>query len=260
MNLLLRMDSPGESPGAHPVSRADPVSRPESGQGSGVLSPEDFRRLTDVSRETLARLECYAALLRKWNRAINLVGAGSLRDPWRRHFLDSAQLLPLLPPVPGGRDRILMDLGSGAGFPGLVLAILGAGRVHLCEADRKKAVFLREVARETGTRVRIHDRRIEDLAPFPVDAFTARACAPLARVLSYAAPFLAGGGSEVSGGGQNRSETPGVALVLMGRTLDRELTDSAKQWNMRVERIASRSDPRSIILRFTRRSQEDSNP
>lgn len=221
-----------------------------------ILTPEAFRRQTNVSRETLERLERYDAMLRKWNRAINLVGSGSLRDLWRRHFLDSAQLLPLLPPPPEGRDRVLMDLGSGAGFPGLVLAILGVGRVHLCEADQKKAVFLREAARETGTEVCVHDRRIEDLAPFPVDVVTARACAPLARVLAYAAPFLSGAAHECPGGGRDRPEAEGVVLILKGRGIDQELTDSANLWNMRVERIASRSDPRANILRFTRRSQE----
>src|SRR5437868_14658573 len=97
------------------------------------LSSQDFARLTNVSRETLARLEAYAALLAQWNERINLVGRDSLRDIWRRHFLDSAQLLPYLP----AETRSLIDLGSGAGFPGLVLAILGVAGVELVESDAR---------------------------------------------------------------------------------------------------------------------------
>ena len=110
------------------------------------LSAEAFRAAANVSRETLERLKRYAVLLEKWNRAINLVARGSLIDIWRRHMLDSAQLWPLLPAARGRPHRIL-DLGSGAGFPGLVLAIMGVPErtveVHLVESDEKKAAFLR---------------------------------------------------------------------------------------------------------------------
>src|SRR5437588_12718613 len=110
-----------------------------------ALSPAEFAAATGVSRETLARLDAYAELLRQWSPRINLVAASTLDDLWRRHVLDSAQLFPLLPP--GAHS--LIDLGSGAGFPGLVLAILGVPAVELIESDARKCAFLREAARGT---------------------------------------------------------------------------------------------------------------
>ncbi len=208
------------------------------------LTAEAFRAAANVSRETLERLERYAALLEKWNRAINLVARGSLVDLWRRHMLDSAQLWPLLPAV-RGRPRRILDLGSGAGFPGLVLAIMGVperdAEVHLVESDEKKAAFLREAARIAEAPVTLHVQRIESLAPFPVDAVTARACAPLPRLLDYAAPFL-------------ENYRPGAAaplgLFLKGRDIDRELTKVPEKWKMRVDLISSRTDPAARIVRI----------
>ena len=203
------------------------------------FSPEDFQRETAVSRETLLLLETYAALLDKWSRAINLVSRASLRDLWRRHMLDSAQLLPLLPTGPAARRRVIVDLGSGAGFPGMVLAVLGAGEVHLVESDRRKAVFLREVARETRSDARIHDQRIEDMPPIAADVVTARACAPLRKLLKYA--------HEIPG------PAPGMhpcCLFLKGKRVDEELTEARKQWTMRLDTFPSRSDPSGTILRI----------
>ena len=208
------------------------------------LSPEAFRAAANVSRETLERLERYGALLEKWNQAINLVARGSLSDLWRRHMLDSAQLWPLLPAI-RGRPRRILDLGSGAGFPGLVLAIMSVperfAEVHLVESDEKKAAFLREAARISEVPVTLHVQRIESLAPFPVDAVTARACAPLPRLLDYAAPFL-------------QYTQPGVAppvgLFLKGRDFDRELTNVHERWKMCAELISSRTDPTARIVRI----------
>jgi 16S rRNA (guanine527-N7)-methyltransferase len=180
-----------------------------------------------VSRETEERLRAFADLLVRWQTRINLVGPATLKDLWRRHILDSAQLFPLLPSGP------VLDLGSGAGFPGLVLAILGAAPVHLVESDQRKCAFLREAARITGTEAVIHACRAEALAPFPVAAITARALAPLPRLLVLAAPFL----------------KPGTrCLFLKGRGSEHELTEAAKDWMMTVERIPSRSDPRGFIV------------
>ena len=208
------------------------------------LSAEAFRAATNVSRETLDRLERYAALLEKWNRAINMVAQGSLADLWRRHMLDSAQLWPLLPST-RGRPRRILDLGSGAGFPGLVLAILGAAEgdteVHLVEVDQKKAEFLREAARIAQTTVTLHVERIENIAPFSIDVVTARACAPLPRLLDYAAPFL-------------RHYPPGapppVGLFLKGRDVDRELTAARERWKIQVELLPSRTDAAAKVLRI----------
>lgn len=218
--------------------------------GAVPLGPAGFSAAIDVSRETLARLERHAALLAKWARAINLVGRGALADPWCRHFLDSAQLAALLPPAPAGRSRVLADLGSGAGFPGLVLAIMGVGEVHLVEADRKKAEFLREVARETGTDVVLHVARIEDLRRFPVDVVTARALAPLPKLLALAEPLLCPG----------PGAPPPVGLFLKGREVERELTDAAQTWHMHSEVLQSRSDPAGRIVRLSRVARKEPRP
>lgn len=209
------------------------------------LTAEEFRAATDVSRETLDRLKRYAALLEKWNRAINLVARDSLADLWRRHMLDSAQLWPLLPPPPEGRPRRILDLGSGAGFPGLVLAIMGvpgcADEVHLVEADEKKAAFLREVARATEAPIVLHGQRIEELRPFPVDVVTARALAPLPRLLDYAVPFLRP---------EPGADRVPLGLFLKGRGFERELTAAREKWKMRVQEIPSRTESTARILQI----------
>lgn len=195
---------------------------------------EAFQRDTGVSRETLDRLSSYADLLRKWNRAVNLVGRGTVADLWRRHMLDSAQLADLLPRAPLDRPRRVVDLGSGAGFPGLVLAILNVGDVHLVEADARKAAFLREAARATGAEVTFHVKRAETLPALAADVVTARAFAPLAELLGYAAPLM-------------RSD--GVGLFPKGKGVEGELTVARKAWNMTVDHLPSRTDKAATILR-----------
>ena len=185
-----------------------------------ALTPEAFREQSGVSRETLARLEAYVALLQNWNRRINLVSRASFEDVWRRHVLDCSQLMNFLPPPPTGRPRLLLDLGSGAGLPGLILAILGAGEVHLVEADGRKAAFLREAARVAGAEIEIHACRIEALKPFPVDVVTARALAPLLRLLDLAVPFL---GPE------------GRCLFLKGARAEAELEAARSAWDFSME-------------------------
>ena len=196
---------------------------------TAALDTDGFVAATNVSRETLARLETHLALLRRWQRRINLVGPTTLDDPWRRHVLDSAQLLPLLPPGP------FLDVGSGAGFPGLVLAAMGAGPAHLVESDARKAAFLAEAARAAGIAVRLHRCRIEDLAPFPVATVTARALAPLSRLLDWAAPFF-------------EANPAVVGLFPKGAGVDDELTAAAKDWMMEIERHPSVTDPSATIL------------
>lgn len=185
----------------------------------------------DVPRGTLARLEAYAALLVKWQAKINLVGPATLPDLWRRHFLDSAQLVPLLPPAAG----ILVDLGSGAGFPGLVLALMTEWRVHLIDSDQRKCAFLRQVALEAGIldRVAIHAQRFEAVPPFAADVVSARACAALDALLGYAVPFV--------------GET-GRCLFLKGEKVEEELTAAQAHWTMQVERRPSVSDSTGAIL------------
>jgi 16S rRNA (guanine527-N7)-methyltransferase len=192
--------------------------------------------LAGVSRETRERLNTYADLLRKWQRSINLVGPRTIDDLWNRHFTDSAQLLPLIPPS----ARVLVDFGSGAGFPGLVLAILGVSQVHLIESDQRKATFLREVARATGTPVTVHAKRIEQVTPFPADVVSARALAPLADLLGFAAPFLG---------------PDSLCLFPKGQMAEDELTAASKIWNMNVDRIQSVTDPSATVLRLSQVSR-----
>ncbi|HYH22584.1 MAG TPA: 16S rRNA (guanine(527)-N(7))-methyltransferase RsmG [Azospirillum sp.] len=191
-----------------------------------------FQRATGVSRETLERLMAYEAVLRKWQKSINLVGPKTLDDVWGRHFLDSAQLRPLLPEG----ARVVVDLGSGAGLPGLVLAILGVPEMHLIESDARKAAFLREAARATDASVTVHNKRIEAVDPFPADAVTARALAPVADLLTWAHPFLG---------------PDGTAVFLKGQNVEDELTATTKYWKMRVERFDSLTDSTGTILRLS---------
>ena len=193
------------------------------------LGAKGFAAATGVSRETLQRLEGYAALLLTWSARINLVGRATMDDVWRRHFLDSAQLFPLIP----AGALSLVDLGSGAGLPGLVLAILGVPGVELIEADSRKAAFLREAARVTGAEVTIRGCRIEAVAPHVVDVVSARACAPLDRLLMLGERFI---GPRTT------------CLFLKGERVEEELTTAAKAWTMSISRHPSRADPGGSVL------------
>ncbi|HYD99816.1 MAG TPA: 16S rRNA (guanine(527)-N(7))-methyltransferase RsmG [Alphaproteobacteria bacterium] len=198
------------------------------------LDPATERLLVErcgVSRETLPRLEAYAAALAKWQPAINLVAPATLPDLWRRHILDSAQLWPLLP----AGTASLVDFGSGAGFPGLVLAILGVPQVTLIESDTRKAAFLREAARAAGVAVTVEAKRIEAVPPRPADAVSARALAALSALLPHAAAWLKPGG---------------IALFPKGKTAEDELTAAGKDWTMQVERVPSLTDAAATILRI----------
>lgn len=183
--------------------------------------------MTGVSRETLARLARHLKLLARWQKRINLVGAATLADPWRRHVLDSAQLAPLVPA--GAR---LADLGSGAGFPGLVLAIMRGGLVDLIESDARKAAFLAEAVRETAAPAAVHNARAESLA-LKADVVAARACAPLDRLLGLALPLLAPGG---------------ICLFLKGVRAEEEIEAARARWRMTVCRHPSLSAPEGVVL------------
>lgn len=196
------------------------------------MTPESFQQETDVSRETLERLKIYADLLREWQQRMNLIGRSTLDDAWHRHFFDSAQLFPLLPP----QGRVLVDLGSGAGFPGLVLSLMGVPETHLVDSDQRKAAFLREVVKETDAAVQVHAKRAESLKGLKADMVTARALAPLHRLLPLVQPFT-------------RPNT--VVLLPKGQHIDDELTQSTIPANIHIEREVSRSDPRGSILQLT---------
>jgi 16S rRNA (guanine527-N7)-methyltransferase len=195
------------------------------------LNAQGFAEIIPVSRETLSRLEAYAALLTQWSARINLVGRDTLGDLWRRHILDSAQLWQFAPEP----ARSVIDLGSGAGFPGLVLAILGVPGVELVEADSRKAAFLREAARVADAEATIRPCRISAVPAHPVDVVTARALAPLDRLLDLALPFV---GPDT------------VCLFPKGERAAEELTLARKRWTMAASLHQSIADPRGVVLRL----------
>jgi len=197
------------------------------------FGPEAFQRAANVSRETLARLKLLVGLLEDWNQRHNLVSRHSLVEVWRRHIWDSAQLSDFIP----ASAQSLVDLGSGAGFPGMVLALLlrDRPRFHavLYEATRKKCAFLEVAAERIGVAAEVRHARIEDAPPESFDVVAARACAPLSRLLLYASTFQ----------GPNTRN-----LFLKGQNVGAELTEAHKYWRMSVEGHPSRSDPTGTIL------------
>lgn len=188
---------------------------------------EEFIRLTGASREAIAKLERYAEMLAEWSQKFNLIAPSTLPHIWSRHFLDSAQLLPLV------KGSNLADMGAGAGFPGMVLSILGVSDVHLIESTGKKANFLRAVASDLGLNITIHQNRAEDIKDMRFDVITARALAPLKDLLSLSANLL-------------RKE--GYCVFLKGQKSDVELTDAKKYWMFDCEIKQSISDPSGSVL------------
>ncbi|MBB2171256.1 16S rRNA (guanine(527)-N(7))-methyltransferase RsmG [Gluconacetobacter asukensis] len=176
------------------------------------------------------RLECFAEILTRWNGRINLVSPRDLPHLWDRHIADSLQLASLIPP--GAR---LADLGSGGGFPGLIIAIATDAEVTLIESDQRKAAFLREAARAAGARVTVLARRIEEVDIPPVQVVTARALAALPQLLEWSSRLLA---------------PDGFCLFLKGRNVDDELTSAAADWHMAVSRLPSRTNADGTILKL----------
>lgn len=200
------------------------------------MNREEFGTAFGVSRETVERLERHLLLLERWSPRINLVSQRSLAEAWLRHVADSAQLLDFSPREAG----TWLDLGSGAGFPGLVVAAVArekapALRVTLVESDRRKAAFLVAAAREMDLDVEVLPQRAETVPAEPHDVVSARALAPLPEVLGIAHRFC---------GPQT------VLLLPKGRGVDRELTAMRPRWHSRVERLPSRTDPEGTILRI----------
>jgi 16S rRNA (guanine527-N7)-methyltransferase len=194
------------------------------------FGPNEFAAVSGVSRETIARLKAYVGMLGERNPRVNLVSARSLHGVWRRHVWDSAQLAAFIPT----QAKSLIDLGSGAGFPALVLALLRPDlRLVLTESTAKKCRFLEAAAQRIGVRAEIRNIRIENGAPEPFDIVTARACAPLDRLLGYAQPFQA---------------TNTINLFLKGQSVEVELTQAHKSWMMQAIRHPSETDPSGTIL------------
>jgi 16S rRNA (guanine527-N7)-methyltransferase len=210
---------------------------------NGAKSKESFPRsahvlLADLPEETLGRLEIYANLLEKWQRVLNLVGKSSLDDLWIRHFADSLQVAEAAPEA-----RRWLDLGSGAGFPGLVTAIRYADEpgalVHLVEADRRKCAFLQNVIRETSAPAIVHCGRLEKVLPAlgeKIDAVSARALAPLEALLGHAEKFIDQGA---------------VGVFSKGKHFEAELTSSLTAGKYLITTIASQTSlaARLVLVR-----------
>lgn len=187
-----------------------------------------------VSRETRERLIAYAALVRKWSPAINLVSKSDLEQLETRHIADSLQLAEFLPNAPG----TWADFGSGGGFPGIVVAILAAEQkngldLHLVESDQRKAAFLRTAGRELDLSLTVHCTRVEQLAPLGAATISARALAPLTDLLSYAHRHLAPGGR---------------CVLLKGQTYEAEIDEARRTWQFDVDARQSVTDPAARIL------------
>jgi len=191
----------------------------------------------NVSRETLEKLELLERELRRWQAIKNLVGPATLDQVWDRHIVDSLQLLDLAPEA-----RTWVDLGAGAGFPGLVLAIAGQERglkVHLVESNSRKCAFLRQIARLTGASAIVHEARLEAVIPSFVgkaDVVSARALASLTQLLEWTEPML---------------KTGTIGLFPKGRDVESELTEARKKWTFKADILPSRTDSEARILRIT---------
>jgi 16S rRNA (guanine527-N7)-methyltransferase len=196
--------------------------------------------LTPVSRETLARLDRFVELLLDTQSHTNLIGPATIPQVWTRHVADSLQLLDLAPDA-----KIWLDLGSGGGFPGLVIACALAGRpgtaVHLVESTGKKAAFLGRVAETLALPATVHHIRAESLPPaLAAEVITARAVAPLPQLFGYVAPLLKSGAK---------------ALLPKGQDVEAELTEAAKYWKIEADMVASRTNPagRIVVVRALQR-------
>ena len=201
-----------------------------------MQGPDEFRAARDVSRETLDRLELFAVLLRRWTARVNLIAPATVDHIWTRHILDSAQLFDLGPVG----DR-WVDLGSGGGFPGIVIAIMAADErpgmtVILVESDLRKAAFLSAAARETGIRTTILADRIESIADQHADILSARALAPLPRLLDLSARHMKPGAT---------------ALLHKGARHEAEIGDALANWRFSYKKHPSLTDPSATILALT---------
>jgi 16S rRNA (guanine527-N7)-methyltransferase len=194
---------------------------------------DDASALSGASRD---RLELLTRLLQKWNPAINLVAKSSLVDVWQRHIADSAQIFAFRPPA----ARVWLDIGSGGGFPGLVVAVLAQDlapelRVELVDSDQRKCVFLQTAVQALGLSVTVTRSRIEALTPRGADVVSARALAPLDQLCRYALPHLAPGG---------------ICLLLKGAAIEAELADARKSFNFNVKVSPSVVDGAGVVVQI----------
>ena len=202
-----------------------------------MFGVDDVQKATNVSRETLDSFKRYSELLIEWQQKINLIGPATTEDIWHRHFYDSAQLLLLIiKSRTSGQKRTILDMGSGAGFPGLVLALMGENSVYLAEPSAKRCAFLRRVMRETGAAAKILQAKVKDIETFPVDIVTARALAPIATLIKWGLPYL---------------REDGEFWLLKGSRVEEELTLAKKNWNMTTEIFPSKTGNGGKILKLS---------
>lgn len=201
-----------------------------------IDGPDAFAAASGANPSVMQRLFEFETRLRAWNEHTNLVAPSTLPHLWERHFWDSAQLLPLIPTT----ARIIVDIGSGAGFPGLVIAAFlhgpNAPTIHLIDSTQKKCRFLAETAAAMGVAVNVHASRVEDLAPLGADAMTARAVAPMETLLNLIERHL---------------KPDGLALLLKGAKANEELTAARRTWDFEVNGVPSRSDSAGMVLCVT---------
>lgn len=196
---------------------------------------ELIREHSDVSRETFQRLEVFSEVLTKWNPKINLVSRKSLEDLWTRHILDSVQVFEIAP-----NAKTWLDIGSGGGLPGVIVAILAAEKspetnVTLMESDQRKCAFLRNAARECGVRVTVKSQRIEEAEPESAGIMSARALADLDILLGYSERHLRSGGT---------------ALFPKGANWKKEVDNARNRWRFDCEEITSLTEPEAVILKI----------
>ena len=193
------------------------------------MTPDQVRELLNVSRETIEKFRSYLTLLEKWQRRINLVSHSTLVDAWQRHILDSGQLAAHYPP----QTSHILDVGSGAGFPGLVLAIMGGVTVDLVESDQRKAVFLSTVIRELGLPAKVHNQRIEIMPNLNPDVITARALAPVPKLLNLI---------------KTQISPECICLFLKGASVEDELTNLQSYSTMVATTHPSLSGATGVVL------------
>lgn len=199
------------------------------------MSVDVLLKQLDVSRETIDRLKCYECVLTKWNPKINLVSRASLQDIWTRHIIDSVQVFRCSGPV-----KHWVDIGSGGGLPGLIVALMAADeapdmKVTLIESDQRKSAFLRNAARECGASIEVISKRIEQAEPQNADVLSARALADLSVLLEFSERHLS---------------SEGVALFPKGVNWKKEVDNARQRWRFDLEPITSLTEPDAVVLRI----------
>ena len=197
---------------------------------------EEFCSYQHVSRETFNKFEIFIEVLLKWQKSVNLISNSTINTIWKRHFLDSAQLYTYSQDIKGN----ILDIGSGAGFPGMILAMMGNNNVNLIESDQKKCIFMREVARLTNTKVKIYNCRIEDLEYMEPELIISRALAPLSKLMEYV-------DNHMNKNIEENKATPKL-LFLKGKNYNNEIYDLLKIKKLEIDIFPSITDDFGKVL------------